>query len=298
MIMKNKTKRKLKDDTFWAWLMLAPNILGFFMFMLIPVVATFVLSFTRYDMLSAPEFVGLQNYIEMFSDPIVRQTTLNTVLYTVLTVPVGMFISLILAICFDQKIHFRRFYRAAYFLPSITSMVVVSIVWQWLYNPDFGLINYILYLFGIPGPKWLLDVRTSLLSIAIVGIWKNAGYNMLLFLSGLQGISDTYYEAARIDGVNNLQQFRYITVPLLKPTTFFIFVMSIIKSFQVFDSVALMTKGGPGRSTSVLVHYFYQNAFQYFKMGYGCAIAYLLFFIVLCLTLINMRAEKKMREIY
>lgn len=291
-------KGKLKDDTAWAWGMLLPNVIGFLMFMLIPMVATFILSFTNYDMLTAPKFVGIQNYINMVKDPIVRQVTFNTIVYTVLTVPIGMCISLFLAVMLDQKIGFRKFYRAAFFLPSITSMVVVAIVWQWIYNPDYGLLNYFLSLFGIEGPKWLLDAKTALVSLAIVGIWKSAGYNMIIFLSGLQGISTTYYEAAELDGASKWAQFRYITLPMLKPTTFFIFVMAVISSFQVFDQVMLMTKGGPGRSSSVLVHYLYQNAFQYFKLGYACAIAYLLFFIVMIITVFNMRMEKNMREIY
>jgi multiple sugar transport system permease protein len=278
--------------------MLLPNVVGFFLFMLVPVVATFVLSFMKYDMLTQPTFVGLGNYITMFSDPIVWEVTKNTALYTILTVPVGMCISLLLAVMLDQKIAFRRFYRAAFFLPSITSMVVVAIVWQWIYNPEFGIMNYFLSLFGIQGPKWLLDSRTSLVSLAIVGIWKSAGYNMIIFLSGLQGISTSYYEAAKLDGAGLWQQFRYITLPLLKPTTFFIFVMAVISSFQVFDQVMLMTEGGPGRSSSVLVHYLYQNAFQYFKLGYACAIAYLLFFIIMGITIFNMRMEKNMRDNY
>ena len=213
---KTKKVSKLKDDSKWAWLMLAPNIIGFLLFMLIPMVATFVLSFTKYDMLSTPKFVGLQNYIDMAKDPIIWEVTKNTILYTVLTVPVGMCISLLLAVMLDQKIAFRRFYRAAFFLPSITSMVVVAIVWQWIYNPDYGLLNYFLSLFGIKGPKWLLDANTSLISLAIVGIWKRAGYDMIIFLSGLQGISNSYYEASMLDGANKWQQFRYITLPLLK----------------------------------------------------------------------------------
>ena len=209
-----------------------------------------------------------------------------------------MAFSLLLAVFLDQKIAFKRFYRGAYFLPSITSMVAVSIVWQWIYNPEFGLMNYFLSFFGVKGITWLSSSSTSLISIAIVSIWKGAGYNMMLFLAGLQGISNSYYEASELDGANKWQQFVHVTLPMLSPTTFFIFVMSIIGSFQVFDSVMLMTKGGPGRSSSVLVHYLYQNAFQYFSMGYACAIAYLLFFIVLVVTLFNMRFEKKIKEIF
>lgn len=293
-----RKKGSLMRDDKWAWAMLAPSVIGFLMFMLIPVVATFVLSFMDYDMLEPPKFVGLKNYIAMFKDSITWQVTGNTLIYTVLTVPVGMVLALVLAVALDQKIGFRRFYRAAFFLPSITSMVVVAIVWQWIYNPEYGLLNYILGFFGVSPKKWLISSSTALVSLAIVGIWKRLGYDMLIFLSGLQGISTSYYEAAKLDGANKWQQFRYITLPLLTPTTFFVFVMAIINSFQVFDQVMLMTKGGPGRSSSVLVHYLYQNAFQYFKMGYACALAYLLFFIVMLLTAFNMRMEKKMNDIY
>ncbi len=293
-----KKPGKLFNDAKWAWVMLLPNIIGFFMFMLVPVITTFLLSFTKYDMLTRPKFAGFKNYIDMVKDPIVWQVTGNTILYMVLTVPVGMCLSLLLAVALDRKIGFKRFYSAAFFLPSITSMVVISIVWQWIYNPEFGLLNFGLSLFGIPAGKWLTSASTSLISIAIVGIWKRLGYDMIIFLSGLQGISATYYEAAELDGVGKLQQFRYITMPMLKPTTFFVFIMAIINSFQVFDQVMLMTSGGPGRSSSVLVHYLYQNAFQYFKLGYACAIAYLLFAIVMIITAVNMKMEKNMREIY
>lgn len=293
-----KKKKSLMRDDKWAWLMLAPNVVGFLMFMLIPMAATFVLSFMKYDMLDAPKFIGFKNYVDMFHDPIAWQVTGNTILYTILTVPVGMVLSLVLAVALDQKIALRRFYRAAFFLPSITSMVVVAIVWQWIYNPEFGLLNFFLSLFGIAPKKWLISSSTAMISLAIVGVWKRLGYDMLLFLSGLQGISTSYYEVAELDGASKMQQFRYITLPLLTPTTFFVFVMALINSFQVFDQVMLMTEGGPGRTTSVLVHYLYQNAFQYFKMGYACSLAYLLFFIIMLLTAFNMRMEKRMSEIY
>lgn len=278
--------------------MLAPNIIGFFMFMVFPILATLFYSFTEYDLIGSPTFVGLANYIELFNDKIIATTLTNTLMFTLITVPIGMAFSLLLAVFLDQKIAFKRFYRGAYFLPSITSMVAVSIVWQWIYNPEFGLLNYFLSFFGVKGITWLSSSSTSLVSIAIVSIWKGAGYNMMLFLAGLQGISNSYYEASELDGANKWQQFIHVTLPMLSPTTFFIFVMSIIGSFQVFDSVMLMTKGGPGRSSSVLVHYLYQNAFQYFSMGYACAIAYLLFFIVIIVTLFNMRFEKKIKEIF
>lgn len=291
-------KKKLNNDTGYAVAMLMPNLLLFILFMLIPIVWTFVMSLMDYDLITPMKFVGLKNYIKMFQDEIAMTTLWNTVKYTLMTVPAGMLISLALAVLLDSKIGFRRFYRAAFFIPSITSWVVIAVVWQWLLNQDFGLINYALSFFGIDAVPWLTSGKYALLSIAIVGIWKNAGYNMLLFLAGLQGISTNYYEASELDGASKWQQLRYITVPLLAPTTFFVFITSIISSFQVFDAVVLMTKGGPGRSSSVLVHYLYQSAFKYFKMGYASALAYLLFAVIMIITLFNMRYEKRSREIY
>ena len=180
--------RKLTDDTPWAMLMLAPNIIGFFMFMVFPILATLFFSFTEYDLIGAPKIIGLDNYVELFRDPIIATTLNNTLVFTLITVPIGMAFSLLLAIFLDQKIAFKRFYRGAYFLPSITSMVAVSIVWQWIYNPEFGLMNYLLSFVGIRGITWLSSSSTSLLSLAIVNIWKSAGYNMMLLLAGFQGI--------------------------------------------------------------------------------------------------------------
>ena len=298
-IMKGKRRKKLKEhDGLWAFIMLAPNLLGFLLFMVGPVLMTLVISFTEYDLIEPMKFVGLRNYIDMAKDPIIGTTLLNTLVYTIITVPIGMCISLGLAVLLDQKVALKRFYRAAYFLPSITSMVAVAVVWQWIYNPEFGILNYLLSFIGIPPQKWLSSSKTSLLSISIVGIWKSAGYNMMLFLAGLQGISISYYEASELDGANVWQKFIFVTLPMMRPTISFVFIMSIIGSFQVFDAVNLMTQGGPGRSSSVLVHYLYQNAFQYFNMGYACAIAYLLFAIVLLITAINMMNDKKLREIY
>jgi multiple sugar transport system permease protein len=292
----NRHTRRLTDrDGFWAFIMLLPNVAGFFVFTLFPVVVSFLLSFTSYDILTPPSFVGLANYQELFLfDKIVGQVVKNTLIYTAVVVPVGMFISLMLALALDKKIKFLRVFRAAFFMPVITSAVAVSLVWQWLYNPDFGLLNSLLRTMGISNPPaWLNSQVYALPAVMVVAIWKNLGYNMLLFLAGLQNISVTYYEAAALDGANGFQQFRHITWPLLSPTSFFVFVMTVISSFQVFDLVQLMTRGGPGRATSTLVHYIYQNAFKYFYMGYASALAYLLFAMVLIVTLLNMTLQRK-----
>lgn len=291
-----KPRRRLSErDGFWAFLMLSPNLLGFLLFTLVPVITSLIFSFTSYDILTPMEWVGLANYREMlFRDRIVPLVVKNTLIYSACVVPIGMFLSLMLAMALDSKIKFLRLFRAAYFLPVITSTVAVALVWQWLYSPEFGLINAFLRGIGISDPPaWLNSQRYALPAVIITAIWKGLGYNMLLFLAGLQNISTTYYEAADLDGANGVQRFFHITWPLLSPTTFFVFVMSVISSFQVFDLVQLMTKGGPGRTTSVLVHYIYQNGFNFFYMGYASALAYLLFAMVMVITLLNMTLQKK-----
>lgn len=289
-------RRRLRDrDGFWAFMMLSPNLVGFLMFTVFPVLASLFLSFTSYDILTPPEWVGLYNYEEMFIyDKIVGQVVRNTLIYTASVVPIGIFLSLMLALALDQKIKFVRVFRSAFFMPVITSAVAVSLVWQWLYNPDFGLLNAFLKMVGVTEPPaWLNSQVYALPAVIVTSIWKNLGYNMLLFLAGLQNISTTYYEAADLDGANGFQKFIHVTWPLLSPTTFFVFVMSVISSFQVFDLVQLMTRGGPGRATSTLVHYIYQNGFKFFYMGYASALAYLLFAMVMVITLINMTLQKK-----
>lgn len=286
--------RKLfhKDGT-WAFLLLLPNILGFLAFTLIPVIASFLLSFTSWDMLTPIQWVGLENYSNLLKDETFIKVFWNTIYFAGVSVPVGMVISLFLAVALDQNIRFKKFYRAAYFLPVVSSMVAVAVVWQFIYNPEYGLLNYFLSFFGIKGPNWLTSTVWAMPAVIITSIWKNVGFNMLIFLAGLQSIGDSYYEAADMDGAKWRHKFLFITVPLLSPTTFFVTVMSFISSFQVFDTVFLMTQGGPARSTSVIVHYLYENAFKYFNMGYASAMAYILFFMVLVITLIQFWRQKK-----
>jgi len=285
-------KSKLNNDTPYAAVMLTPNLVLFILFMLYPIIFTFVMSFTKYDMLTPMKFIGIKNYVDMFNDQTAMTCLWNTLKYTVMVVPLTMVFALALAISMNSKhIGFKRYYRAAFFLPSITSWVAIAVVWCWLMNQDFGLLNYAISFFGFEPIPFLTSAEWSLRSVAMVSIWKGAGYNMLLFLGGLQSISESYYEASELDGASGWQQIRFITVPLLAPTTFFVFVTSIISSFQVFDGVSMMTDGGPGRSSSVLVHYLYQSAFKYFQLGYASAIAYLLFFFVMGLTIINMKVR-------
>lgn len=238
------------------------------------------------------EWVGLENYLTLFRDKTFLKVTGNTFYFTVVSVPLCLIISFFMAVLLDSKIKLLKLWRAIYFLPVISSMVVVAIVWNWLYNPQFGLVNYFLGLIGIEGPAWLSDTTWAMPAVIITNIWKNMGYNMMLFLAGLQSISSSYYEAAELDGANFWQKIRYITFPMISFTTLFVIITSVIGSFQVFDLVMMMTDGGPARSTSVMVHYLYQNAFSYFKMGYACSQAVVLTLIVLILTLLQFKFVK------
>ncbi|TVR52103.1 MAG: sugar ABC transporter permease [Spirochaetaceae bacterium] len=286
-------KKLVYRDGFWAFLFLSPNLIGFLAFVFLPVVASFVLSFTEWDLLTPVRWAGFSNYSNLFfNDDIFWRVLWNTFYFTVGTVPIGMVISLFLAIALDQKIVGMKLFRAAYFIPFISSTVAVAVVWQWLYNPQFGFLNYLLSLVGVQGPNWLSSTRTAMPAVIIMSIWRSLGFSMLLYLAGLQGIPEHYYEVADIDGANWFTKFWHITVPLLSTTTFFVLIMSIIGSFQVFDQIFIMTGGGPARATSVLVHYMYQNAFNYFRMGYASAVAYVLFFVVFLFTAVQLRKSK------
>lgn len=285
--------RKLTDRAwFWPAFFLAPALIGFAAFTLFPAIASLALSFASWNLNGPPRFIGVDNYARMFADPTAVKVFFNTVYFTLITVPVLIVVPLVLAIALNQQIYGIRFFRAAFFLPVISSMVAMSMVWQWMYNSDFGLVNWALSLVGVKGPNWITSERWALWAVIITSVWKNIGFNMMLFLAGLQGISESYYEAAEIDGANWFQKHWYITTPSLRPTTLFITVMSIINSFQVFDQVVVMTGGGPNRSSSVLVHYIYQNGFQFYKMGYASALGWALTAFVLILTLIQFRANK------
>lgn len=273
-----------------AAIFLALNMIGLTVFIVIPVIAGFVISFTEWDMLSAPEFIGFDNYVELLTDDRFFWLTLkNTLVYSLFVIPGSIVISLLLALALNTHIRGVGIYRTIYFLPFVSSTIAISLVWKWIMHPDFGILNGFLGLFGVPRLGWLQDRNMALFSVAIVAIWHSAGYNMTIFLAGLKGIPKTYYEAAEIDGATYWQRFWRITFPLLTPTLFFVLVISLIGSFQVFNLVYIMTDGGPGSSTQVYVYYLWENAFSYFRMGYASAMAYILFLIMLVITLFQVR---------
>ena len=277
----------------WAeWLagyaFLAPSFIILAVFTYFPVAYAIGLSFFRWRIMRGePTFNGLTNYELLLTSEDFWQAVGNTVYFAVGAIPTGMAVSLFIALLLNRPLRARTIYRTAFFLPTVTSMVAVSVVWMWIYHPDVGLMNYLLNLLHLPSIRWLNDPRWAMPALIILGVWKGLGYNVIIYLAGLQNIPQHLYEAAQIDGANRLQLFRHVTWPLLTPTTFLILIMAVINSFQSFTEFHVMTQGGPIGSTTVIVYYLYQQAFQQFNMGYGSALAIVLFLIILGLTLIQ-----------
>lgn len=284
---------KDRKETARGYLFLLPALGGILVFILGPVVAAIALSFTKWDLLTPAKFIGLSNYQELIQDPMFRKVMLNTLIFTGASVPLSLILSLGLALALNQKIKGIVIFRTIYFLPVVSSMVAVSLVWRWLYNPNYGLLNYFLNLLHLPSINWLFSTTWAMPAVILMSVWKSLGYNMVIFLAGLQGIPQMYYESAKIDGAGKFQAFKNITLPLLSPTTFFVLVISIISSFQVFDQIFVMTSGGPAHATEVIIYYIYHNAFQIFRMGYASALAFCLFIIIFALTLLQIRLSKR-----
>lgn len=291
-----RTRRGLSErrEGWIALLFLLPNALGFFIFSAIPIIAAFIMSFYDWDLLLGAKFNGLVNYAQLLRDDVFRSSLLNTAYFVVVSVPLTVFIGLAVALLVNLPLRGMAFFRSVFLLPYVTLTVAISLVWRWLYLPDVGLINQTLGLFGIHGPAWLTSPIWAMPGIILLSVWKSFGYNMVLFLAGLQGIPQNLYEAAAIDGANAWQRFRFVTFPLLSPVTFFVVVISTIGSFQVFDQALVMTGGGPGVATTTIVLFIYQVGFQSYRMGYASAAAWALFAIVFIFTLIQFWFQRRL----
>lgn len=278
------------NQQFAGWVFITPALAGTFIFIIIPVICSFGLSFTKWDLLNPIEFVGLDNYIGIFTEPLFYKILINTIVFAVSTSVFGVIIPLVLAAILNGKIRGSEFYKTAYFLPFITPMIVIGVIWEWIFDPNIGLLNKFLHLHI----NWLYDPHFAMPALILVSVWKLIGYNMVIFLSALSGISQSMFEAAKIDGADSFQTFKNVTIPLLSPTIFFVVIITAISSFQIFDLIYLMTQGGPLDSTNVLVYAIYKNAFEYFNIGKASAIAYVLFVIILVLTLVQWNLRKKL----
>ncbi len=267
-----------------------PAFLGTVVFILIPVLCSFGLSFVEWDLINSPKLVWFDNYIELIESPLFFKILINTIVYAITTSIFAVIIPLVLACVLNSKIRGSNFFKVAYFLPFVTPMIVIAFIWQWIFDPNIGIMNYILHL----NINWLYDSKFAMPAVIIVSVWKLIGYNMIIFLAGLSSINQSLFEAAKIDGASKIDTFKFVTVPLLSPTIFFVVIITCISSFQVFDLIYMMTQGGPLDSTNVLVYAVYQNAFEFFKVGYASAVAYVLFFIIFVLTMFQWKYRKKM----
>lgn len=286
--------RRTRRDMFAFIGFTAPNFLLLGVFVFWPIIYSLYLSFFKWNMISPRKtFLGFTNYLNLFKDPVFWQVTRNTLILALCTVVIKLALALVLALQLNRKPKGGGIYRAIIFSPTFTTSVAVAMVWTWIFEPTFGLFRLVFQAFGVASPNWLYNVNWSLPAVIIVLIWSRLGYDMVLFLAGLKNISEEIYDAALVDGVNPIQNFIYITFPLLSPTTFFLTVTSFIGALKAFDIISIMTDGGPMNSSNVFVLYLYQNAFQWFKTGYASAIAVILFTIIMIVTLIQNRLSKR-----
>jgi multiple sugar transport system permease protein len=291
------SRRALKRDarnSLVALAFLAPNLLGFLAFMLIPIVSGLILSVFRWDGANPPVFVGAKNFARLLGDSGFLHSLGTTFIYTGLTVPATVILSLLFAVLLTKKIRGTALFRSVIFFPYVASIVAVSIVWQFLYSPEAGPINQALMRLGVADPpRWTSSKDSAIVSVAIMNVWRSVGYYMVLFIAGIQGIPATLYDAGQLDGANSAQRFWHITRPMLSPTTFFVVVISVINSFQAFTSIYVMTGGGPGEATQVLVFRIYEEAFVNSNFGYASAQATVLFAIVLGFTLFQFGSRER-----
>lgn len=286
-----------RKEVLVAYGLLAVPLLGTLLFRILPGLGSFWLSFTKWNLITAPEVVGLDNFRRMLDDPLFWKATLNTVYYVGVTVPLVVVVSLAMALLLNRKIRGLGFFRTIYFLPVVSSMVAVAVMWRWMLNPDYGLVNAGLAVLGIDGPSWLGDSTWAMPSIILVSVWREVGFYMIILLAALQGVPRNLLEAAAIDGAGPWQRFWGVTFPMISPSVFLVSIMALINNFQAFDLMYVMTEGGPQNATTNLVVYLYQQGFQYFDIGYGSAIALVLFAMILAVTLVQWRVGER-RVVY
>jgi multiple sugar transport system permease protein len=281
----------------WKWVLffLAPSLIGMLLFIVYPILSSFWLAFHDWNLLASPRFVGLDNFSELLRDNDFWRALRYTLNFIALYVPLVFVLGLALALFLNQKARGMIVVRTGTFLPVVASWVVVSLIWKWIFNPAYGLVNYPLSLIGVEGPAWLFEPQTALYAMVITSVWKDVGYIALLYLGGLQGISETYYEAARIDGANGWQSFWRITLPLLSPTMFFVAITLLINYFQIFDQVWLMPMrdSAADRQVEVIVTEVVKNAFSYSRMGYASAMSWVLFVLIFIITFIQLQLQKR-----
>ena len=279
----------MREEAAYGWLFVIPHIAGLFIFTIGAILASSYLSLTEWDLFGAPRWVGLDNYRRLAEDEIFWKALWNTVYYTGLRVPFSLLFSLIVALLMNLKIRGILWWRVVYFVPAISSSVAIALVWRWIYSKDFGILNAFLAWFGVAPLSWLTSETLAMPAVIVMSVWWSVGTNMVIYLAALQGVPGQLYEAAELDGAGAWGKFRHVTFPMITPTTFFLLVLGTIGSLQIFDIFYVMTQGGPNFATTSLVMYIFQNAFEYLEMGYASAVAWVLFFIILALSLVQLR---------
>ncbi|MCB0126248.1 MAG: sugar ABC transporter permease [Caldilineaceae bacterium] len=282
------------QEHIYGWLFIMPVVIGVLLFQFYPILVSIYASMTNWTGLNNPSFIGADNYTRLLTaDKFFSITLRNTVYYTLGSIPLSISLAMMLALLCNRSMRMVYWYRTAFFAPNVTSTVAISLVWFWLYAPDVGLFNWLLSLVGVDGPAWLTSLTWAMPAVIVVGVWQSVGYPMLILLAGLQGIPESLYEAAKLDGASALQRFRRVTLPLLTPSIFFLLITQFISSFQVFGLIYVMTQGGPANATNVYIYYLYQNAFAFGRLGYASAMAWVLFLIIAVITLIQWRMQKR-----
>lgn len=281
------------NETKAAYGMLAFSYVLYLVFVIIPVIVTVYYSFTNYNLSNDYQVIGLSNYKQMLGDKVFIKSFFNTIYYVVLTVAPKIFLGLLLAVFFNQKLIGRSFFRFSFYVPNITNVAAISIVWLMIFDPSIGYLNELLVKLGIARQNWLFSPTLAMPCVALVSVWGGLGYCMLIYTSALQSIPKELYEAARVDGANGIQRFFKLIVPLVSPTTFFLVVTNVVRAFSVFTEVNLLTGGGPMNKTTTMFHQIYSNAFQNYRIGYSCAQAVILILITLAITALNVRMDKE-----
>lgn len=289
MMVSQKTKKSYIGHEPVGYLFIAPFYLFFLVIILLPIIIAVINSFTNYDLYKTFDFIGFNNYKTLLSDPLFKKALVNTLIYSVLYIVPSMVLGLLLSLLLSGENRGHQIFRTGFYLPYIISMVCASTIWLWMFDPAAGFLNQILTSMGFEASTWLKDPSLAMLCVVFVSLWKNLGYCMLINLSGIKGIPAYLYEAAEIDGANSFQRFRNITIPMLQPTTFFLFITSCISSFNVFEQVNVLTNGGPMNTTTTIVHQIYIRGFSEFKMGYASAISVVLMIIVSIITIVNFK---------
>ena len=284
-------RRMARREALECYLFISLAMIGFLVFQVIPIVTSAYLSLTDSKLIGTPHWIGLRNYVQMGQDPLFWQSLKVTTLYAVVAVPLGLATSLLLAMLMNQKIRGVTIFRTVYYLPAVISGVAVALLWRWIFNPEFGILNVLLDYLGIKGPNWLLDANWALPSLMLMSLWGIGG-GIIIYLAGLQGIPTELYEAVEIDGGSGWAKFWHITIPMISPVIFFNLVTGVIWTFQEFTRVYVMTGGGPSNSTLFFGLYLYRNAFRYFEMGYASALAWVLLLVILALTIILFKTAR------